>query len=60
MPKPPNVNHDQRPDGWERFESAIDAALHHRPLHKDSAGKKALSRPKRASKKAAKPTDSRA
>ena len=31
---------DQRPDAWERFERAVDAALHTPPKHRSSASKK--------------------
>lgn len=28
-----------RPDGWERFERAVDAGLHTRPMHRPKAMK---------------------
>lgn len=46
MPKPPK-NEDQAsvseqlPDAWERFEKAVDTALHTKPKHQPSAKPKA-------------------
>ncbi|HEX4198455.1 MAG TPA: hypothetical protein VHZ26_13545 [Caulobacteraceae bacterium] len=36
--KPPPEEPELRPDGWERFERAVDAALHTPPKHRE--GKK--------------------
>jgi hypothetical protein len=38
MPKahtqPPKSHDDERPDAWQRFEKAVDAAVKHGPAHR--------------------------
>jgi hypothetical protein len=31
---------DERPDAWQRFEQAVDVALHTRPSHKAATAQK--------------------
>jgi hypothetical protein len=31
---PPKESIELREDGWERFEKAVDAALHTKPMHR--------------------------
>jgi hypothetical protein len=40
MPEKPSPKTDEpelRPDGWERFEKAVDAALHTKPQRHETA-----------------------
>jgi hypothetical protein len=52
-PKKQTDANDERPDAWQRFEQAVDAALHTRPSHKVATAQK----PRR--KKPKNPTKSR-
>ena len=45
---PPQAVDDARPDAWERFERAVDAALHTRPKHRENASGKKKKRSQRA------------
>jgi hypothetical protein len=45
MPDKPPPKPD--PDGWQRFERAVDAALHTAPKHKESKGKGEAQPPKK-------------
>jgi hypothetical protein len=49
----PDEDHETRPDAWQRFERAVDAAVKGGPKHRTSTEKrksKATKKPKRKSK----------
>jgi hypothetical protein len=37
---PPKESIELREDGWERFEKAVDAALHTKPMHRKAKPRK--------------------
>jgi hypothetical protein len=39
---------DLRPDGWQRFEQAVDAAIKSGPMHKSAKAQKPARKPKAA------------
>jgi hypothetical protein len=43
--KPPRVKSELRPDGWERFERAVDAAVKSGPKHRTAKKQAKVSPP---------------
>jgi hypothetical protein len=48
--KKPTLDDDERPDAWQRFERAVDIALHTRPTHKEAQSGRRRKKSKKAVK----------